>query len=118
MPGAKIAPLVPRRLRGQFFFSCILLPLDKSNEKGTTYIVIKSNWRRSYISINSVDLPFEILKNVSAIRYDVVSIASRMKGRGVLVGNFEQHPQLIDTKLLFCGRALKLFSPLKSYAES
>ena len=80
------------------FSPAFCVPLDRSNEKGTTHIVIKSNWRRSHICIHSADLPFESLKNEClAIRYDVVSIASRMKRRGVLVGNFKQHPQLRDT---------------------
>ena len=62
MPGAKIAPLVPRKVRGQFFSPAFCFPLDKSNEKGITHIIIKSNWRRSYFCIHSVDLPFDIQK--------------------------------------------------------
>ena len=50
---------------------------------------------------------------MSAIRYDAVSIASRIKGRGVLVGNFEQHPQLSDTKLLFLWACLETCFILK-----
>ena len=38
MPGAKIAPLVPRKVRGQFFSPAFCFPLDKLNEKGITHV--------------------------------------------------------------------------------